>query len=125
MSRARVDDTEAGITLIELVVAVLILALGTVAALRTVDQARLQVGGAEARVLAQTVALNRAAEIQLFGADEIADLPDTVVQGPVTWRVAERLEETSSGLIAVAIEVTAQGQPGARLTVWLPTGTAP
>ena len=57
-----------GLTLLELVIAVFILSLGSLAAIRATDQSRLAIGGEPSRIMAMIVARNRVQELQLYGA---------------------------------------------------------
>lgn len=108
-----------GVTLIELAVAVVILALGSLVAMRSLDQARRTLGGQAARVLAQEVALNRAAELRLFGLDTGRDLPARVRQGPIDWDIDLATVATAGGRVAATIRVSAAGQAGAVMVVHL------
>lgn len=110
-----------GVTLIELLIAVAILAMGTLAAWRSFDAVRRGVGGQAARALAQEVALNRAAELWLAPG---ADLPGVERMGGVDWTVTLSAQATEGGLAETEILVAAPGQPGARLMVWLPEADA-
>lgn len=113
--------SEDGITLIELVIAILVISIGTLSVLRTLDQSRLELGGANARYLAQTVAANRAEELRAFGATVADALPATVQQGPYTWTIETSSKRTEAGLFEMDLVVSSPGQPGARLvtyTVW-------
>jgi general secretion pathway protein I len=114
-----------GVTLIELVVAVAILALGAAAAWQTLDTVRRSIGGQANRALAQEVALTRAAELRLAGAGPGA-LPGQVRMGGIDWSVAVTTRATAGGLAETEVLVTAPGRRGSRLLVWLPvaTGTA-
>ncbi|MCB1407836.1 MAG: prepilin-type N-terminal cleavage/methylation domain-containing protein [Rhodobacteraceae bacterium] len=112
-----------GFTLIELVVAVAILSIGSLAAYRSFDAAQRGVGGQIPRLLAAEVALNRAAELRLSGMAEGRALPATVRQGRTDWTVAVTENRTSGGLIEAAIAVTAPGSPGARAVTYVPAGT--
>ena len=113
-----------GFTLIELAIAVAILAIGTMAAFRTFDAAQRGIGGQVARALAHEVALNRAAELRMIGMVAGRALPSTVTQGHTDWRVDVAEAVTDGGLVAVNIVVSAPGQPGARIVAFV-TGAAP
>src|SRR6056297_603249 len=80
-------DATRGITLLELVVAVLVLAIATMAALRSTEHATRALGGETARVLALQVALNRAEEYRLYGARVAAGLPREARYGQSVWRL--------------------------------------
>lgn len=109
---------EKGLTLLELVVAVMVLSLGALAALRATDQARLAIGGAEPRALAQIIARNRAQELRLYGGR--ADLPGQVRMGGRDFRVSVVTRSTSGGLLRAAITVRAGPGPGAHLVAFVP-----
>lgn len=104
-----------GFTLIELAVAVAILAIGSVAAYRTFGQAQRGIGGQVDRALAEEVALNRAAELRLSGMADGRGLPDRVTQGRIDWRVTVEESATSGGMVEATITVSAPDRPGARL----------
>lgn len=110
---------DAGLSLIELVIAVLVLSLGTMAALAAFGEARRGVGGEGARALALTVAHNRAEELALTQG---GDLPAEVTMGPYAWQVTVEEAATRGGLVAATIRVSAPGVPGAVLVTYLPGG---
>lgn len=111
-----------GFTLIELVIAVAILSIGSIAAYRSFDAAQRGIGGQIPRLLAAEVALNRAAELRLGGMSAGRGLAAQVVQGHTTWMVAVSEAPTSSGFVEAAITVSAEGSPGARVVVYVPSG---
>ena len=110
----------AGFTLIELAVAVAILAIGTMAAYRSFDAAQRGIGGQLDRALATEVALNRAAELRLNGMQAGRGLPSRVIQGGRTWTIAVHEAAMAGGLIEATIAVTAPDRPGARLVAAVP-----
>lgn len=105
-----------GLTLIELVVAVAVLALGLAAAWTAIGAARRSALGQIERVLAQEVALNRAAELRLG----TPGLPQVEPMGGIDWTVAAQRRATAGGLVETELVVAAEGRAGARLVVWLP-----
>lgn len=109
-----------GFTLIELAVAVAILSLGSVAAYRSFDQAQRGIGGQIDRALAAEVALNRAAEVRLFGLAEGRALPARVTQGGIDWALSMDEALTAAGGAEVTILVTAPDRPGARYVLAVP-----
>ena len=109
-----------GFSLIELMIAVIVLSVGTLAVMRTLDQSRLEIGGAPARFLAQSVAVNRAEELRVMGVALGRSLPETVTQGPYVWTITTTTKETESGLIEVTLQVHSEGQPGAVFTSYAP-----
>lgn len=111
-----------GVSLVELVVAIAVLSIGLLAAFRAFDQAQRGIGEQVARILAQQVALNRAAELTLSGAAQGRGLDRAVRMGPFEWQVEVSEETTAVGLVAATITVTAPGQPGALLTAFVPAG---
>ncbi|APX14299.1 hypothetical protein BWR18_20850 (plasmid) [Tateyamaria omphalii] len=110
----RQDD---GLTLLELVVAVLILTLGIVAVLRTTDQSRLAIGGAQDRILAQLTASNRAEEIKLLGPNAL--LPDEVIIGGQTFTLNAVTSVTAAGLVQFEITSRSERGPGAQRTIYV------
>ncbi len=108
---------ESGITLLELVIAVFVLAVGTIAALRAVDHAQRNIGGEAARLFAAQVALNRAEELRLMGALDGRALPQSVEYGPYNWRIQVEEKETRAGFVEATVTARAEGQPGARYVV--------
>lgn len=109
-----------GLTLLELVVAVFILSLGSIAALRATDQSRVSIGGMPDRVLAQLVARNRVQELQLYGALHSDSLPGEVEMGGRRFSVSQSKSATAAGLVEVAITVHGPGGPGAYLMAYVP-----
>ena len=114
MSRSR------GLTLLELVVAIFVLALGSMAALRAVDQSRLVIGGADDRLLAQIVARNRAEALRLFGPAAVASLPARVEMGGRGFALHTEMQVTAGGLHRVDLSVRSAAGPGVSLVVFLP-----
>lgn len=106
-----------GFTLIELAVAVAILALGSMAAWRSFDVAQRGIGGQVPRLLAAEVAMTRAAELRLLGLAEGRALPTIVRLGGTDWQIARSEAETAGGLVEVTLTISAPGQPGARRIV--------
>ncbi|MEL6886684.1 MAG: type II secretion system protein [Pseudomonadota bacterium] len=110
-----------GLTLVELAVAILILSIGTLAAMRSLDQARVQTAGAEARTLAQVAARNRAEELRLLGPNAV--LPDAVDMGKRTLRIETVRTTTAGGLVQARITARAtDGAGGAQVVVYLSPG---
>lgn len=112
-----------GFTLIELVVAVAILSIGTIAAYRSFDAAQRGIGGQIPRLLAAEVALNRAAELRLGGMAAGRGLSPRVEQGNIVWTVAVTETTTASAMIEAEITVSAPDSPGARILVYVPART--
>ena len=111
--------TDQGLTLVELAVAILVLALGSMAALRATDQARLAITGAQDRALAQLVVRNRAEELHLPAGGRGA-LPAEVTQSGKIFRIETTTLRTAAGLIETTITALAPGGAGAQLVVYLP-----
>jgi len=108
-----------GLTLLELVVAVLVMAIGSLAALQAVDQSRRAIGGAMPRMLAQLVAQNRAEELRLAGVPVGLSLPAQVQMGPYAYQVTVTTKSTASGLIESEIRAKSSAGPGAVLVAFL------
>lgn len=109
-----------GLTLLELVIAVAVLSLGAIATTRAMDQARLSLGGAMPRLMAQIAAQNRAEELRLLGAAGAGRLPAQVQMGP--WPIILRVdtEATAAGLPQARITARSPSGPGAVLVTFLP-----
>ena len=111
---------DSGITLLELMIAIVVLAVGTLAVIRTLDQSTRQIAEAPARLLALSVAQNRGQQLAVMGLALGRNLPRRVKQGPYEWRVSLAEEKTDSGIYEVEITVTSTGQPGAFLVTYAP-----
>lgn len=111
-----------GITLLELVVAVLVLALATLAALRSSESATRALGGETARTRALQVALNRAEEYRLYGARAAAGLARDLPGG---WRLDIAEEPTRAGFVQATIRTRPPEGPGAQITVIAPREVVP
>lgn len=114
---------ERGLSLLELVIAVLVLSIGTLAVFRVFDITGRQVGDTSQRFLAQTVAINRAEEIRVMGWALGRGLPQRVSQGPQVWTVTTSAAQTAGGLYQITIQVRSAEGPGAVLTSfadWVP-----
>ena len=109
-----------GLTLLELVIAVAVLAIGTLAALRATDQSRRALAGAPVRMLAQLAAENRAEELRLYGS--AAGLPGTVELGGRIFALSVETERTAAGLATARITARAETGEGAQLLAVLPGG---
>jgi len=118
-----------GLTLLELVVAVLVLAIGSLAVLKAIDQSRLALGGAQPRLLAQIAAANRAQALRLQALAQrdtaMQALPDVVVMGPYQVQLSQHSQSTASGVVRVTVQARIPGAPGAMLVTYLPPGGGP
>lgn len=110
--------SDRGLSLLELVIAVFVLALGSMAALRATDQARVAIGGASERTLAQLAVDNRAEALKLLGRG--AGLPDRVMLAGQEFSVQTAYEATAGGVLLATIVARGQGGAGAVITVYLP-----
>lgn len=118
MNTYRDQAKERGLTLLELMVAVFVLALGSMAALRSVDQSRLAIGGAQDRILAQLAVRNHAEALQI--AELARALPDTVTLGGQTLSLRTVRKTTSAGLTEAEVFASTPSGASARLVVYLP-----
>lgn len=114
MRRLRRDQ---GLTLLELVVAVAVLSIGSLAAIRATDQSRHTIAGATPRILARIVAENRAEELRLLGT---GGLPGTVEMAGQSFTIVTEQAATAGGLVQAIITVRSAQGPGARLVAYLP-----
>lgn len=111
---------ETGLTLIELAVAIFVLALGSIAAIRAADQSRVAIGGETPRILARLAAQNRVEERKLYGT--AAALPETVSLGALTFVINEDVTITEAGLAQIQVTARATTGEGAQLVVYLAGG---
>ncbi|NCQ25167.1 MAG: hypothetical protein COW54_10505 [Rhodobacteraceae bacterium CG17_big_fil_post_rev_8_21_14_2_50_63_15] len=118
-------DRTRGVTLLELVIAVFVLSIGTLAALRSVDHASRALGGEAARFMALEVALNRAEEYRLLGARAAVSLDRRVEYGPYEWHLEISEETTRAGFTEATILARSEGQPGGRIVVIAQTEVLP
>ena len=123
-SRPRQQDATAGLTLLELAVAILVLAIGSIAALRASDQSRLAIGGEAPRLLARIAARNRAEELQLYGIGGGA-LPGQVTLGGQRFDLDTDTEATAGGLLRATVTARAPSGEGATLVLYLPREPRP
>ena len=110
-------SSDRGLTLLELMVAVFVLAVGTLTVLTAVDQSRIGIGQERARLLAAVVADNRAEALRL---NPQAPQPQTVEMGGMRFTVSQTLRATAGGLSEVTIVVRADAGPGAQRVAFLP-----
>lgn len=110
-----------GLTLLELVIAILVLSLGSLAALRATDQSRRAIGGEEPRLLARIAARNRAEELQLYGGRGPA-LPAEVELAGQAIAIDTGMQATAGGLLRATVTARAASGEGAALTVYLRPG---
>lgn len=109
-----------GFSLIELVVAITILAIASIGAWRGFDQAQRGLGGYLQRGLAHQVALNRAEELRRVGLEAGRGLPDALSMGGRDWRITLEETPTDGDLVSVTIRVGAARGPGAQLEAFVP-----
>jgi len=109
--------SDRGLTLLELAVAVLVLAMGSVAALRATDQARVSIGGAQDRMLAQLVVRNRAEALRLPPGS--VPLPAQVDVAGRTIVVSTVSEPTAAGLSRVTVTGRAPGGAAAQMVIYV------
>lgn len=108
-----------GLTLLELIIAVMVLAMGSVAALRATDQSRVAIGGMPSRMVAQIVARNRVQELQLYGALGARSLPSEVEMAGRRFQISVRTAATTSRLTEAAITVRGPDGSGAYLVAYV------
>ncbi|WP_412552899.1 prepilin-type N-terminal cleavage/methylation domain-containing protein [Shimia sp. MIT1388] len=120
LTRHNKPRSDAGLTLIELAIAIFVLALGSIAAIRAADQSRVAIGGEIPRILARQAAQNRVEERKLYGMT--ASLPSSVTMGGLTFVIDEDVAITTAGLAQVAVTARASNGEGAQLVVYLAGG---
>lgn len=118
----RPGGSSAGLTLVELAVAVLVLSVASLAALRAADQSRVAAGGEAPRLLARIAARNRAEELQLYGTAH--PLPGQVAQGGRSITLDTAVKPSAGGLLQATVTARADSGEGAQLVVYLAPGQA-
>lgn len=113
----RALGSERGVSLIELVIAVLILSIGAMAGYRALSQARRGIGEEVPRLLAHQAALNRAEELRLLGMEAGRALPETVRLGPYDWRIDVTEAATEGGFVKATVHAGGPDRPGALAVV--------
>lgn len=108
---------ERGLTLLELVAAVAVLSIGSLAAVRATDQARHAIAGDAPRLLARVVAENRAEELRIYTSGQA--LPARVQMGGQGFVVEVAELPTAAGLVEATITVRSDAGPGAVLVTYL------
>lgn len=114
-----------GITLVEVMVAVMVLSVGTVAALQAFDAARLQIGAAPERVFAQHVALNRIAAFRAQDRETARALPRTVRFAGRSYSFEITETETLGGYVELRVRAARPEGAGAVLVAFLPPEPPP
>ena len=112
--------SDRGISLIEMVVAVLILSIGVIAGFRGLGQAQRGIGDEVPRLIAQQVVMNRAEAMQMLGAGQGGSLPDRVLMGGINWDITTETKPTQGGFVEARILAKADGYPGAQIVVYAP-----
>ncbi|MFZ7091507.1 type IV pilus modification PilV family protein [Primorskyibacter sp. 2E233] len=108
-----------GMTLIELAIAIFVLTIGSIAALRAADQSARVVGGEMPRLLARIAARNRAEELKMQ-APNTSGLKPQVTLGGQVFTLSTVSETTAAGLAQTTITARAESGEGAQLVVYLP-----
>ncbi|MBY6092510.1 hypothetical protein [Maritimibacter alkaliphilus] len=108
-------------TLLEVAIAILILAVGSIAALRVVDQSRREIGGQWPRVLSEIAARNRAEELVLHGTAG-PRLPEEVEMGGLRFAVTTERQATEGGLIEARVTARSQTGEGSSVLIYLLPG---
>lgn len=107
---------QAGVSLVELLVAVLVLSIAVVGLLSVYTQSATSAGADRDRVVADLVARNRAEEMTLGSIG----LPGRVTMAGRDWVVSTDRRTTSGGFSEVTIRVTpADGGAGSTLVTYL------
>jgi general secretion pathway protein I len=113
-----------GLTLLELALAILVLSLASLAALRSSDQSRRAIGGEMARLMARVAVQNRIEELALYGR-EAGGLPQQIRIGPQQIRLDHEIKPTAGGLLRFEVTGRAQSGEGASLVAYLPSAARP
>ena len=109
-----------GIALVEVLVAVTVLAIVLIGTFRALDRQSANTIGLADRMFAHWAALNSMEEARLEGLVEGHETKGTTTLGGITWTVTVRRESTPDGLTRLMVESTAKGRAGAVLIGFLP-----
>ncbi len=105
-----VRGRDRGFTLIELVVAIAILAIGGLAGVRAITLSVAQTQQARSLMFGQTIAMNRAAELRHYGAETGDSLPTEIRFGGTDWTVTTDVAATAAGFVEADILVRPRGE---------------
>lgn len=106
---ARTRSPDSGFTVIEALIAMAILAISAVALIAVSESQVSRIDGLETRAIAQWVAENRLAELELSGQSQV-EAPETVTMLGRDWDMRLNFEETSDpDLAEVRISVVETG----------------
>lgn len=113
----RADTQDKGLTLVELAVAVLVLSLGTIAAVRTMDHSGTSLTGQHTRFLAQIAARNQIERLRAGTEGRGGTSAHTATVGGVDFNVTTDRESTAGGLRKLTVRA-AHPDGGAVLTAF-------
>lgn len=120
LSRVRPMASERGLTLLELVVAILILSIATVGTYRVMGWTGGQLAAERQRLLARVAAVNHAKLMRLSSVTEAPPPPSRSEIGGVSYVLETTYETTAGGLSQVTITARSVNGAGARLVAYLP-----
>ena len=115
MSRWRRPPSDRGLALIEVICALIVLAIGITAAFRMIGDQSRQVLSEQDRVISHWVALNALESRRMAGLSS----PPVVEMGGIAWQVEEQLEPGPLGLTRVRVRASASNHAGAVVTSYL------
>ena len=124
-ARYLASKRERGITLVEVLAAVAVLAIALVAIFRAVDSQIRNTAALADRMFAHWAALNSMEEAQLAGAADTRATEATTELGGVVWTITIDREPAPYGLTRLEVAATSEGRPGAVLVGYLPPEAAP
>ena len=118
--RLTTRDRERGVSLVEVIVAVAVLAIALIAIFRALDGQTRSTAALAERMFAHWAALNALEEARLEGPPEVDEGERTVEVGGIAWRVMIHRESAPQGMIRLKVAATAAGHAGAVLVGFLP-----
>lgn len=110
---------ERGITLIEVLTALVVLSIALIGTFRTIDHQARSTGALEDRLFAHWLAENRLADLRLEGLPAKRNLSEKVRFAGTDWTIQIRQHDETDRLVRVELEARSERKPGAVLTGYI------
>ena len=112
--------SERGLSLLEVLAAVVVLAIALIAIFRALDSQTRNTAALAERMFAHWAALNVLEEARLNGPPEESETETTAELGGIEWKLTIRRGPMPRGMIRLDVAATAEGRAGAVLVGFLP-----